>query len=146
MYLLVIMLLVFARSTHRHSPRPFVSGISSLSISSCLNLVHLKPPRKSQPGRVLLLDSLFNLTLLPRLAVQCPAITLLSLGHVKDYSFIDADILSKLGVQRDGLYLYRHVLPPFVRNIAFVGVVSSFLCLSCNCDLKHARGWEVEEA
>lgn len=51
-------------------------------------------------------------------------------GHRKDYAFIDADISSKLGVQRDGLYLYRHVLPPLVRNIAFVGAEVS-------------GGWEV---
>ncbi|GIL87019.1 hypothetical protein Vretifemale_15187, partial [Volvox reticuliferus] len=52
-------------------------------------------------------------------------VVVMATGHVKDYSFIDADILSKLGVQRDGLYLYRHVLPPLVRNIAFVGTANS---------------------
>ncbi len=68
-------------------------------------------------------------------------------GHRKDYAFIDADISSKLGLQRDGLYLYRHVLPPLVRNIAFVGaevsggwgvVAECLLGICCAAGAQHS--------
>eukprot|EP00198_Chlamydomonas_reinhardtii_P001406 XP_001690742.1 flavin-containing monooxygenase [Chlamydomonas reinhardtii] len=64
--------------------------------------------------------------LLLRCGTVVPAdVVVLATGYRKDYGFIDADILTKLGGQRDGLYLYRHVLPPLVRNIAFVGCEAS---------------------
>ncbi|CAK9024069.1 unnamed protein product [Durusdinium trenchii] len=33
-------------------------------------------------------------------------------GFEKDYSVLSEDVRSKLGIEADGLYLYRHTLPP----------------------------------
>lgn len=42
-------------------------------------------------------------------------------GFEKDYSVLSEDVRSKLGIEADGLYLYRHTLPPRVPRLAFVG-------------------------
>jgi dimethylaniline monooxygenase (N-oxide forming) len=43
-------------------------------------------------------------------------------GFSKDYSKIfEPDVMKRLNVQKDGLYLYRHILPPAVPRLAFVG-------------------------
>ena len=47
-------------------------------------------------------------------------------GHVQivflsHRSFFDSITHSKLDLQRDGLWLYRHMIPPRVPNLAFVG-------------------------
>lgn len=42
-------------------------------------------------------------------------------GFQKDYSYFPADLQSKLGVESDGLYLWRHTLHPQVPGLAFVG-------------------------
>jgi dimethylaniline monooxygenase (N-oxide forming) len=48
-------------------------------------------------------------------------------GFTKDYSYLPPDEVAKLGVEDDGLYLYKHMLPPKVPGIAFVGSeVSTF--------------------
>jgi dimethylaniline monooxygenase (N-oxide forming) len=48
-------------------------------------------------------------------------------GFMKDYSFFDEKTLEALNKQKDGLYLYRQIIPPSVPNLAFVGSeVSTF--------------------
>lgn len=48
-------------------------------------------------------------------------------GFAKDYSFLDANTAEKLGREKDGLYLYRSIIPPAVPKLAFVGAeVSTF--------------------
>jgi len=42
-------------------------------------------------------------------------------GFLKDYSIFSEDVRQKLGTAEDGLYLYRHMLPPRVPNLAFIG-------------------------
>merc|ERR1719230_381603 len=48
-------------------------------------------------------------------------------GFVKSYAYLDAVTQAKLHIQRDGLYLYRSMLPVEVPGIAFLGSeVSTF--------------------
>ena len=48
-------------------------------------------------------------------------------GFVKSYEYLDKELQSKLQIQKDGLYLYRSVLPVGVPDLAFVGSeVSTF--------------------
>merc|ERR1711988_423183 len=48
-------------------------------------------------------------------------------GFIKRYDYLDAEVQSRLQLQRDGLYLYRSVLPVCVPGIAFLGSeVSTF--------------------
>ena len=48
-------------------------------------------------------------------------------GFVKSYAYLDAATQAKLQIQRDGLYLYRSMLPVQVPGIAFLGSeVSTF--------------------
>lgn len=48
-------------------------------------------------------------------------------GFKKDYSFFDKETTQNLNFEKDGLYLYRSILPPKVDNLAFVGSeVSTF--------------------
>lgn len=42
-------------------------------------------------------------------------------GFMKDYSIFPADVQAKLGYADDGLYLWRHTIPPHVPRLAFVG-------------------------
>jgi len=48
-------------------------------------------------------------------------------GFRKSYDIFDCATQQKLAVERDGLYLYRNIIPPSVSNLAFVGSeVSTF--------------------
>merc|ERR1711998_458171 len=48
-------------------------------------------------------------------------------GFVKSYDYLDADVQAQLGLKRDGLYLYRSLLPVSLPGIAFLGSeVSTF--------------------
>merc|ERR1739838_920367 len=48
-------------------------------------------------------------------------------GFGKSYDVFDEATQKKLGVQRDGLYLYRNIIPPAVAYLAFIGCeVSTF--------------------
>lgn len=42
-------------------------------------------------------------------------------GYKSDYSYLDKATRAALDVEDDGLWLFRHVLPPAVANLAFVG-------------------------
>jgi cation diffusion facilitator CzcD-associated flavoprotein CzcO len=43
-------------------------------------------------------------------------------GFAKDYGrLFEAHIMKRLNVQKDGLYLYKRILPPSVNGLAFVG-------------------------
>lgn len=42
-------------------------------------------------------------------------------GYIKSYEYLDGDMRARLDLQKDGLYLYRNVLPPSVPHLAFVG-------------------------
>ena len=42
-------------------------------------------------------------------------------GFQKDYSYFSQDLQTKLGIENDGLYLWRHTLSPHVPKLAFVG-------------------------
>ena len=48
-------------------------------------------------------------------------------GFTKNYDIFDKVIQSKLGIQKDGLYLFRNIIPPQVPDVAFIGCeVSTF--------------------
>merc|ERR1712193_127713 len=48
-------------------------------------------------------------------------------GFGKSYKLFDESTQKKLAVQRDGLYLYRNIIPPAVSDLAFIGSeVSTF--------------------
>ncbi len=53
-------------------------------------------------------------------ALPCDALVCAT-GFRKSYAYLPADARAALDVQADGLYLYRHVLPPRVADLAFVG-------------------------
>ena len=42
-------------------------------------------------------------------------------GFGKNYDIFDKVIQKKLNIQKDGLYLYRNVIPPQVPDVAFIG-------------------------
>ncbi|KXZ51062.1 hypothetical protein GPECTOR_14g48 [Gonium pectorale] len=42
-------------------------------------------------------------------------------GYAKTYEYFDGETRSRLGLQKDGLYLYRNCIPPGVPHLAFVG-------------------------
>mmetsp|Transcript_23623 Transcript_23623/g.63763 ORF Transcript_23623/g.63763 Transcript_23623/m.63763 type:complete len:240 (+) Transcript_23623:828-1547(+) len=52
--------------------------------------------------------------------VPCDAL-ICATGFSKSYNYLPAESVKALDVQRDGLYLYRHVLPSRVPDLAFVG-------------------------
>ena len=37
------------------------------------------------------------------------------------YDIFDKVIQEKLAIQKDGLYLYRNIIPPHVPDVAFIG-------------------------
>lgn len=48
-------------------------------------------------------------------------------GFAKNYDIFDKVIQEKLAIQKDGLYLYRNIIPPAVPDVAFIGSeVSTF--------------------
>lgn len=48
-------------------------------------------------------------------------------GYQKSYDYLDGTMKSRLHLQKDGLYLYRSILPPHVRQLAYIGAeVSTF--------------------
>ncbi|PNW82892.1 hypothetical protein CHLRE_06g298550v5 [Chlamydomonas reinhardtii] len=42
-------------------------------------------------------------------------------GYAKTYDYFDGPMRARLGLQKDGLYLYRNCIPPGVPQLAFVG-------------------------
>ncbi|KAG2427939.1 hypothetical protein HXX76_011926 [Chlamydomonas incerta] len=42
-------------------------------------------------------------------------------GYEKAYDYFDGEMRSRLGLQKDGLYLYRNCIPPDVPHLAFIG-------------------------
>ena len=50
-----------------------------------------------------------------------PDTVLYCTGFTKIYDLFDEDVRSRLGMQPDGLHLYRHMLCPAVTNLAFIG-------------------------
>lgn len=42
-------------------------------------------------------------------------------GYLKSYEYLEGDMRARLDLQKDGLYLYRNVLPYAVPHLAFVG-------------------------
>lgn len=42
-------------------------------------------------------------------------------GYTKTYDYLTGDVKSRLGLQKDGLYLYRHIMSPSIPNLAFIG-------------------------
>lgn len=52
--------------------------------------------------------------------VPC-SLVICATGYDKTYDYFDDATRQALGVEDDGLYLYRHCLPPNVPNLAFIG-------------------------
>jgi|GEM_PF-1158827 len=48
-------------------------------------------------------------------------IVIFGTGFKKNYSVFSSDVQDDLDIQNDGLYLYRHMLPSHVKNLAFIG-------------------------
>ncbi|WIA23386.1 hypothetical protein OEZ85_000146 [Tetradesmus obliquus] len=42
-------------------------------------------------------------------------------GYTRSYEFLDKALRARLGLQKDGLPLFRHILPPALPGFAFVG-------------------------
>jgi cation diffusion facilitator CzcD-associated flavoprotein CzcO len=59
---------------------------------------------------------------------QIPAdVVIYGTGFGKSYALFDETTQKKLAAQRDGLYLYRNIIPPAVPDLAFIGCeVSTF--------------------
>jgi len=54
-------------------------------------------------------------------------IVIYATGFVKNYDIFDRLVQDKLNTQKDGLYLYRSIIPPKVPDLAFIGCeVSTF--------------------
>lgn len=53
-------------------------------------------------------------------SVPCDVLVL-GTGFTKSYDIFDTSIREALDVQSDGLYLYRHIIPPNIKNLAFCG-------------------------
>ena len=51
-------------------------------------------------------------------------------GWQNTHAFLSEDLKTSLGQDRDGIYLYRHILHPAVPNLAFIGRVSSFMSVT----------------
>ena len=51
-------------------------------------------------------------------------------GWRNGYEFLPTEVRAALGDDRDGFYLYRHILHPDVPGLAFVGRASSFMSLT----------------
>jgi dimethylaniline monooxygenase (N-oxide forming) len=54
-------------------------------------------------------------------------------GFTKDYSkLFESDVMKRLDMQKDGVYLYKHILPPAVPGLAFIGseTATIFNCTS----------------
>jgi len=51
-------------------------------------------------------------------------------GFRPNYSFFPERIVNDLNVESDGLYLYRQILPPHVRNLAFIGKAATISNIS----------------
>jgi dimethylaniline monooxygenase (N-oxide forming) len=63
--------------------------------------------------------------------LPCSALVLAT-GFAKDYSMFEPGVQRALDVQPDGLYLYRHVLPSDVKDLAFVGSeVATIFNIAC---------------
>jgi len=59
-------------------------------------------------------------------SIECDMV-IYGTGFVKSYAYLDAATRAKLHIQRDGLYLYRSMLPVDAPNMAFLGSeVSTF--------------------
>jgi hypothetical protein len=56
--------------------------------------------------------------------VYCDAV-LYCTGYQKTYDYLDGGLKSRLGLQKDGLWLYRQVLAPLVPGLAFIGAEAS---------------------
>jgi len=57
-------------------------------------------------------------------SIECDEV-LFGTGFAKDYSVFDAATQEALGIEEDGIYLSRHMLPAGVPNLAFVGEVAT---------------------
>ncbi|KAL6750491.1 flavin-containing monooxygenase [Haematococcus lacustris] len=42
-------------------------------------------------------------------------------GYTKSYEYLPGTLRAKLDLQKDGLYLYRNIIPPCIPNLAFIG-------------------------
>lgn len=56
-------------------------------------------------------------------------VLLLGTGWQTDYAFFSPSVRERLGFDRDGLYLYKHMLHPDVPHMAFVGHASTNSCI-----------------
>jgi len=50
-------------------------------------------------------------------------------GWETSYPYLSPEDLSKLGIEEDGFYLYRHMMHPDLPNLFFVGRASTFLSI-----------------
>eukprot|EP00775_Hariotina_reticulata_P000859 gene859-1178_t len=48
-------------------------------------------------------------------------LVLYATGYSKSYDYLDAGPRAKLGIQKDGLPLFRNILPPLLPGLAFIG-------------------------
>ncbi len=52
-------------------------------------------------------------------------VVVLATGWEIDFGFLDADVVKRLGLEDDGLFLYRHMVHPAVPGLVFVGYAST---------------------
>jgi len=58
-------------------------------------------------------------------------ILILGTGFFRSYKIFDEEIYNQLDIQDDGLYLYRHIIPPNIENLAFCGTEVASLSNIC---------------
>lgn len=67
-----------------------------------------------------------GVTLTDKTEIECDMV-IYATGFVKRYDIFDPLLLEKLNIQKDGLYLYRSIIPPRLSDVAFIGCeVSTF--------------------
>jgi dimethylaniline monooxygenase (N-oxide forming) len=52
-------------------------------------------------------------------------VVVLATGWDLDYGFLENDVLPRIGLESDGIYLYRQIVHPEVPGLAFVGYAST---------------------
>jgi len=48
-------------------------------------------------------------------------VVLFCTGYAKTYDYLAGDVRARLDIEKDGVYLYRNMIPPNIPNLAFVG-------------------------
>ncbi|WIA43866.1 hypothetical protein OEZ86_010280 [Tetradesmus obliquus] len=74
----------------------------------------------------------------PRGGAVSADVLLYCTGYTRSYEFLDKALRARLGLQKDGLPLFRHMLPPALPGLAFVG------CEAASFNIPLTAGLQAE--